>query len=312
MTRRRGGSELRQRAQVAQAKRFLDAHATEPLELGAVARAAGASRFHLSRMYRALTGETVVDAVVRIRIERAAAQLAGDPRRPISDIALDVGYQTPSAFNKAFKAALAMSPTAFRAASARERQARLRALRPAVPADPTAPVDRTTPPLDGAAAPGVDVSAEPVIRRRAAERVVYAREHGSYSDVSAPLAWTQLERVVPGVWFRQFAHVAAIYDDQQAETEAHIGRYDAGLVVKPDTPVPPGASVAVWPGGSYAVFEYRGSYRFIGAAFRQIFERWVVRHPHRLRDAPLLEIYRTPGHTVDHELLTELWFPITD
>ena len=292
MTRR--PSELRHRAQVAQAKRFLHAHAGEPLALGAVARAAGSSRFHLSRMYREVTGETLNDAVVRIRIERGAAELVADPRRPISDIALAIGYQTPSAFNKAFRAALQMSPSEFRAATAGERRARLRAVQRSPIVTPRVPLD---------------VSPAPEIRTRGPTRVIYVRELGSYPDVAAPLAWAKFERVIPSVWYRRFVPIAAAHDEP-TRTAPEARRYDAGMIVARDTPVPPGASVAIWPGGTYAVFEYRGAYRYIAAAFAATFANWVAIARPRLRDAAYLEIYRSPPSTPEAELLTELWLPI--
>jgi AraC family transcriptional regulator len=294
---KRSYSDLRHRAQVAKARRYLNAHATGPVRLGAVARAAGSSRFHLSRVYRALTGETVIDAVARIRIERAAAELCAHPRRPISQVALDVGYQTPSAFNKAFRAALRVSPSEFRAAAPAERRARVRALQAAGMAGLAAP--------DGALA----VSRQPAVRWRDAQRVIFVREHGSYPDIAAPLAWAKLERALPGVWLARRPRIAAAYDDPET-VDAEALRYDAGVIVGDDAPVPPGTAAAIWPGGWYAVFEYRGPYRLIGAAFAATFTRWVAQARPRLRIAPCLEVYRSPASTPEAERLTELWLPI--
>jgi AraC family transcriptional regulator len=294
----RQSSRAFHRVQVARARRFLRGHATEDLALAAVARAAGASPYHFARMYLAITGETVFGTLTRLRIALGAARLCETPARPVSAIALEVGYRTPSSFNKAFRAAFGVSPTAFRATPAAARAAQLAAL--SLP-DPSRPV------------PVLRLSPRPAIRQRAAWRVIYVREHGDYGDTAAPLAWARLDRCLAGTdAYERFLRVGAAHDDPRIVLPQAL-RYDAGVLVDGATPVPAGAAAAVWPGGAHAVFEHRGSYRLIAAAFDVIFRDWVARVRLQLRDAPTIELYRnSPATTPEDELLTELWLPIED
>lgn len=290
-TAKRFSNVLGQRAQVARARRYLRRHVGDEVALGAVARAAGASMFHLARLYRAVTGETVGRALTRMRIERAADALLELPRRPISSIALEMGFRTPSSLNKAFRAALGVSPTQFRAASAAERRARLARLATDVEV----------------AAPAYELSG-PTVRTLDDLRVVYVREQGAYSEISGPLAWAALETRIAGTKLVAGQRIAASYDDPRA-LASDVLRYDAAVVVGPKVEPPPGTRVAIWPGGSFAVFEHRGDYRFIADAFTQIFARW--RRTLALRDAPCLELYCSDPHIVpESRLLAELWVPI--
>jgi AraC family transcriptional regulator len=277
------------RVQVARARRFLRSHVGDDVQLATVARAAGASMFHLARLYRALTGDTVGRALTRMRIERAAHRLAESSNRSISAIALEVGFRTPSSLNKAFRAALDMSPTAFRSASPAARRTALRTLEVAPPDEPAYTL------------------AKPRIERAGAMRVVYVREQGAYSGVSGPLAWATLEVRIAATPLVACQRVAASYDDPDTVASDSL-RYDAGVIVGPDVVAPPGTQLATWPGGTFAVFDYRGDYRFIADAFREIF---ATHRPPKRRDAPCVELYRNdPSATQIDALLTELWIPI--
>ena len=67
-----------------------------------LADVAGISPYHFTRVYRAVTGETPFGTLRRLRLVRAAAMLE-DSRKPITEIAFDVGYESSQAFSKAFR-----------------------------------------------------------------------------------------------------------------------------------------------------------------------------------------------------------------
>jgi AraC-like DNA-binding protein len=69
--------------------------------LDQAARQAGASRRTFSRAFRKETGKSWAAWVRDLRISRAAALLAEGAR--VTDVALAVGYSTPSAFSVAFR-----------------------------------------------------------------------------------------------------------------------------------------------------------------------------------------------------------------
>ncbi|MEL6185057.1 MAG: helix-turn-helix transcriptional regulator, partial [Myxococcota bacterium] len=77
----------------------LDDDTLEPAQL---ADHAGFSRHHFHRVFRGMTGESVMGLVRRLRMERAAQRLRfGDA--PVTDVALASGYGSHEAFTRAFR-----------------------------------------------------------------------------------------------------------------------------------------------------------------------------------------------------------------
>ena len=99
---------------VRKAREYIEQHKIEPLSLGAVAQASGASVFHFCKVFKKTTGLKFTDYVARVRLENAKTQLL-NPSRRISEVAYDVGFQSLTQFNRMFKRVFGQSPTEFRA-----------------------------------------------------------------------------------------------------------------------------------------------------------------------------------------------------
>ncbi|MBN8645882.1 MAG: AraC family transcriptional regulator, partial [Planctomycetes bacterium] len=84
-----------------------------PLRLTALARIAGFSPYHFHRVFQAIIGETPADFVMRLRLDRAVARLAGPRPPPMARIATDCGFASASDFSRAFKRRFGASPSRF-------------------------------------------------------------------------------------------------------------------------------------------------------------------------------------------------------
>jgi AraC-like DNA-binding protein len=69
---------------------------------------------HFSRLFRREFGENPKRYVLDARMRRAARLLAGEPDRPIKQIARTAGYGTAQSFSRAFSRAFGTSPAEFR------------------------------------------------------------------------------------------------------------------------------------------------------------------------------------------------------
>ncbi|MFF3455011.1 helix-turn-helix domain-containing protein [Streptomyces sp. NPDC002730] len=101
---------------VAAAMAHIEAHLAEPLTVPDIAQVAGVSHNHLTRLFRAETGSTVIAHIRRRRLERARHLLRASTLA-IPAVAAAVGIPDLQAFNKACHRELGGSPRAVRAAA---------------------------------------------------------------------------------------------------------------------------------------------------------------------------------------------------
>ncbi|MEM7603423.1 MAG: AraC family transcriptional regulator [Verrucomicrobiota bacterium] len=94
---------------------YLRVHLDEPLDLGLLADAVGCSPSYLSRIFSSTTGFTLSQFFRKCRIEKAAGMLVTG-RYTVSEVAIEVGYQSLSHFSKAFQAEKGCLPSRFEAA----------------------------------------------------------------------------------------------------------------------------------------------------------------------------------------------------
>jgi AraC family transcriptional regulator len=93
--------------------RFIDERFGEDIDLDRLAEVACLSRFHFCRAFAESVGESPLERLSRVRVERAAALLASGNGK-VADIAYRCGFGSLSAFNAAFKARTGSTPSEYR------------------------------------------------------------------------------------------------------------------------------------------------------------------------------------------------------
>ena len=71
---------------------YIERNIDKELSLENLAKITNFSRFHFHRIFRAMVGETLNQFILRIRLEKAAARLIANPKKSITEIALDSGF----------------------------------------------------------------------------------------------------------------------------------------------------------------------------------------------------------------------------
>ncbi len=93
---------------------YIETHLAEPFSLEEMARAAGMSKFHLSRSFGFIVGLSP-SAFLRARRLSHAARALAEGAPDILHLALDVGYNSHEGFTRAFREHFGMSPEQVRA-----------------------------------------------------------------------------------------------------------------------------------------------------------------------------------------------------
>ena len=95
------------------ARDAMDRAYAEPLDIPALARIAYVSEAHFIRTFRATFGETPHRYLQRRRVERAMFLLRSTSRS-VTDICLEIGFNSLGTFSRTFTDIIGESPTAYR------------------------------------------------------------------------------------------------------------------------------------------------------------------------------------------------------
>jgi transcriptional regulator GlxA family with amidase domain len=95
------------------ARDAMDRAYAQPLNVPGLARIANVSEAHFIRTFRATFGETPHRYLQRRRVERAMFLLRATDRS-VTDICLDVGFNSLGTFSRSFQAIVGEPPTTYR------------------------------------------------------------------------------------------------------------------------------------------------------------------------------------------------------
>jgi len=231
---------------------YIEKHLSEDLSLDRMAKMACISPFYFHRLFHAYMGETLSDYITRLRMQRASEKL-NYTDIAVTEIGLEVGYESPSSFTKAFNQIMGESPREFR-----------KSMRPIV----EAMLKRVPEDLSQG-------SPSPKYVLRKEEEVLFVRKVGPYSETpwqafSSLLAFLKQENI-------SREEIKTFYsmglDDPQFVPISKC-RFDACVSLK-KRHLPKGeVGIKTLPGGKCAVFEYKGSYKGIEAFFQHLFRTW--------------------------------------
>lgn len=98
---------------LARAVDYIRAHYRSPVSIDELAAVALLSRYHFIRTFKAATGLSPYQYVLRVRIEEAKRMLR-TTRMSVTDISLHVGFSSPSQLHRAFVNMVGASPEQFR------------------------------------------------------------------------------------------------------------------------------------------------------------------------------------------------------
>jgi AraC family transcriptional regulator len=254
------------------------------LSLDALSDVAAMSRFHWHRVFRAMTGETMAQAVRRIRMQRASYLLVMTDQ-PLAVLAASVGMDNLASFSRAFAEHFLMSPAIFR----KRGELRPFVRTPLPRRDPMHPVTiRSEPPIRLAALP----------------------HKGAYFEISRAFQKLSAVMVSRDLFRHAGRMIAVFYDDPQSVAEPDL-RSHAGFELTSDADLAAPLEDVTLPAGRQAVLTYTGPYAGLPAAYDELFGVWLPQSGEEPADTPSFEVYlNSPMDTAPEELVTELHLPL--
>ncbi len=262
---------------------YVESHLEEP-DWQEAAGIACCSPYHFQRMFALLAGVSLSEYVRRRRMSRAAADLQSGAR--ILDVALNYGYSSPTAFNRAFQAVHGLPPS-----QAKKPGVRL----------------KSYPPLRFAiTVQGVE-EMEYRIETRDAFRIV---------GISAPLGPDMEEnfRNVPQLWGRAAAdgtipRLAALMDGEPKGLLGVCGGKDNSryfIAAASSAPAADGLEEYTVPALTWAMFPGDGDgAQAIQRLQRRVVTEWLPTSGYEYAEGPDVEVYLNPECTK-----FEVWIPV--
>ncbi|MFV2061264.1 MAG: GyrI-like domain-containing protein, partial [Gammaproteobacteria bacterium] len=267
---------------------FIQNNLDENLTLEELAAIAFLSPYHFHRIFTAMTGESIIQYIRRLRLERAAGRMIYTDH-DITTIGLANGYETPAAFSRAFKQHFGSSPSTFRKNKDLSAIHGLENI-----------VIKTNATLDYSI-----VHFKP-------QRVLFIRKTGHYLE-SAFSAWECLmPYALQQGLINDGARTYGIPLDCPDITKHEKMRYDACITVD-DTVKPNGEfGIQTIRGGRYAVFTHTGHFNKLEQTYNQIILNWLPNTNYDLMHAPSFESYLNPEllESTPEKLKTEIFIPI--
>ena len=254
-------------------------HLSEDLSLAVLADVACFSPFHFHRIFKTLTGETIADLTLRLRLERAAVLLRSSPRMRVGDAAVESGFISLAHFSRAFKKRYGLSPSRWDRVTPLK-ESKNRQTLPGFP-------EYTDEQL---AAFQFDVR----VREFPAARLAYLRIANSYVPERVLDGYARLMAWHTGRGSPPTTLIGMSQDDPDI-TPLELCRYDFCLIAPESFMGEGDISARDFPACHVAAIHVRGDIFDVDKAWHYLFRYWLPRSRFQPDNLPAMEIYhRTP------------------
>jgi AraC family transcriptional regulator len=302
----------------------IERNITEDLSLEELARVACFSRFHFHRIFRAMVGETLKQFILRVRVEKAAAQLLDNPKKSITEIAFDCGFSGSATFARVFREAFHISAREWRSQGhLQDRKIRktnskggqrLGKIRKDFDVFSYYIDDETQNQIwrikmKDKNQVQVEVKDMPDLH------VAYVRHVGAYkgdSELFEGLFQKLWKWAGPrGLLRFPETKVLTVYHDDPKITEEDKLRTDACITVPKDTPVEGEIGQMAIPGGKYAVARFELTNEEFEAAWDMVMGAWMPESGYQPDDRLCYELYHNnPDEHPEKKIVVDICVPV--
>lgn len=271
---------------------YIERNLTADIDYVAASREACCSVYHFQRMFSYMAGVPLSEYIRRRRLALAAFDLQHSGEK-IIDIGLRYGYDSPTAFTRAFRTMHGISPS-----EARETGATLKAY----------------PPISFQITIRGAVEMDYRIQERQGFRIVGAKVHTTTEDGACykrlPEFWGEvmasgLVGQIAGLMNREPMGLLGVSACNAGTMHSDFDYY---IAVSTDAHVPEGLHEFTVPPCTWAVFECAGVAN-MPSLQKRIVTEWLPTSGYEYADAPDIEVYLDPD-TSNPAAKCEVWLPI--
>lgn len=274
-----------------EAVNYMEEHLEDEIDLDRVAQIACCSAFHFQRMFSYIADVPFSEYIRRRKMTKAAFDLQNSSER-IIDIALKYGYESPTAFNRAFKNIHGIAPSA-----ARAKGVTLKAY----------------PPISFKITIKGDTEMDYRIEKKGAFKIVGVKQHYSMSIeesmINVPLFWqkTAQSGVIPKLCTLMNKEPSGILG---VSTCMNGKDFDYYIAVASNREKPADMVDYIVPESLWAIFECIGAMPdAIQTLQKRIVSEWLPNSGYEYANAPDIEVYFEGNQQAD-DYKCEVWLPI--
>ncbi|MBD2768648.1 AraC family transcriptional regulator [Hymenobacter sp. BT664] len=270
---------------------FIERNLDKKILLKDIAQEAFLSEYHFHRIFKSLTGETVKEFSLRLKIERAAIRLKHS-KDTIGQIASENGYENHETFTRSFKKYFQLTPQEYRDSiqqitirkqtDYRSKEISLEKLQ----------------------------IIEPTVKHLPDLHLAYIRHTGSYENVASSfqrlMVWAATQLIL-----KLKPTTIGIVHDNPDLTDEEKTRFDACVVLNKEIKPKGEIGFKKIEGGKFAVFRHKGNYDNFYTIYDYIYNVCLFDKGWELADKPALEWYiKSPPFTKPENYITDFCIPI--
>lgn len=280
---------------------YIEQNLEKDISLTELAEVSCFSKYHFSRIFDAVVGETPFKFIKRVRLEKAASMLRLHQEKTVTEIALQCGYNDLAVFSRNFNEWFGKSPSEIQRSKSEN-------------SNENQTIDISSLYLD--AEQNGNNSIEQLqssgVRNITKLTVAYLRHVGPYKGAeslyneyfSKLLCWANAR----GLTKQANAHPMAIYHDAPCITDEEKLRLSFCLPVPPETRVSGEFGMMKLPGGRFLVAQFNIAPQKIPLAWQWIYESWFPGSGYLPDDGLPYEVY--PKTVQDGKITVNIYVPL--
>ncbi len=255
------------------------------LDIRTLAGVAFISEYHFHRLIKSFLGEPLGAYIKRIRVE-TGAKLLKYSDSSVTQIAYEIGYKTPTSFNKSFRNYFSVSPGQFRK-------------------NPNISLDNV----------------KKIKEKTNFEITITRKKIDDFLILCHPTKGELISGDIKSIWENLISYCKynnlitnttkyiGIHWDDPSITEEKKLRFDACISI--DKKISCHFPVKKINGGNYLCFTFKGDEKYLGDIYDQIFRDHIVKNNIKLKNQPPFEVYMTRREAPSpRKRITDIYIPV--